>query len=132
MKTLNTLITVSHWVTTIHEQISSGSGVSTKATPYTKTGTRTQTAKNSSNVTLYSFTVKGTYTVNPGVSATCTASSYSHTISNSDWYLDSASASRTGNKAMATGTFKRKILFIVVETQVLSPTLTCDKNGNLS
>ena len=102
-----------------------------KAATYTKTGKATQTAKNGST-TLFSFTVHGTFTVNPGISATCTSSSYSHSITESAWSLDSASASKSGNKASASGTFKKKLLFITVDTMTLNLTLTCNANGVLS
>lgn len=118
-------------ITTIHEQASHTTGISTRATTYSKTGTKTQTGMNGSMV-LYSLSVTGTFTVNPGVSATCTESSYGYTINDSAWALDSASASRSGNKATASGTFKRTLLLITVETVTLNPVLSCDVNGNLS
>jgi len=118
-------------ITSIYEDISINKSSATKGTPYTKSGKRTQTAKNGTT-TLYSFTITGTFTVNPGVSATCTSSVPSHTIDHSDWSLSSSSASKSGNKALGTGVFKRTLLFFTVETQTLNLTLTCSTNGVLS
>jgi hypothetical protein len=114
-------------VTTIHEQVAPSS-----RSTYTKSGSKTQTVRNSSNVALFSYTVHGVFTVNPGISATCTSSTASHTIHDSAWSLASSTASRSGNRALATGVFNRRLLGIVVETRTLDLTLTCSVNGVLS
>ena len=118
-------------VTTISERIQSNYAYAAKAS-YTKTGSKTTTLKNG-NTVLFTFTVNGTFSYTPGVSATCTASSYSYSIgSGSDWKFDYGSANRSGNTAIADGHFYRKILFITVDTYNAHETLTCDSNGNLS
>jgi len=96
-----------------------------------KSGQKSYTAKNSSGQVQWKFTVKGSFTYT-GSSATCTSSSYTSSISNSEWSLKSASASKSGNKATATGTYIRKLLGITVDTKTVAPSLSCDKNGNLS
>lgn len=48
----------------------------TRAT-YSKSGQKTYTYKNADNKTQWRFTVKGTFSVNSRVSASCTAASYS-------------------------------------------------------
>lgn len=106
--------------------------IQTRGTTYTKSGTKTQTVRDSDGKALYSFTVKGTFTVNAGVSATCTSASYTYSITDDSWHFDSASTSKSGNKATATGTFKKKILLITTDTRSCTVTLECDKNGNLS
>jgi hypothetical protein len=114
-------------VTTITESIASN-----PRSTYTKSGTKTETIRNSSNEILFSLSVHGTFTVNPGVSAVCTSSRVSHTINSSAWSLHSSSASRSGNRAMATGLFQRKFLFVVVDSLQIDLTLTCSVNGVLS
>jgi len=108
----------------------------TKAIPYTtvyeKTGKKTYTAKNADKETLFSFTVHGTFSVNSGVSASCTKSSYSYSITNKAWELKSASATRSGNKAIANAEFIKKLVFVTVDTFDANIVLACDSNGNLS
>ena len=103
----------------------------TRATK-TITGSKTKTVKNGDGDVLYKFKVTGTFTVNEGVSATCTAVSCSASNLASGWSLDSSTKSKSGNKATATGVFKYTVLFITTTTQETTATLTCDKNGNLS
>ena len=102
----------------------------TRATK-TITGSKTKTVKNGDGDVLYKFKVTGTFTVNEGVSSTCTAVSCSASNLASGWTLDSSTKSKSGNKATATGVFKYTVLFIST-TQETTATLTCDKNGNLS
>ncbi len=82
--------------------------------------------------TLFSFTVHGTFSVNSGVSASCTKSSYSYSITNKAWELKSASATRSGNKAIANAEFIKKLVFVTVDTFDANIVLACDSNGNLS
>ena len=101
-------------------------------TVYTKSGSKTYTYKNSSGSVLWKFTVKGNFTVNSGVSATCTSTSYSTSNIASGWSLKTASTYASGNKAIGDATFEHKVLFIVTETRSCHVVLTCDVNGNLS
>lgn len=103
-----------------------------RASTYTKSGSKTYTAKNSDGDVLWKFKVNGTFSVNSGVSATCTSSSYSTSNLASGWSLKTATASRSGNKAIADGTFQKKVLLIVTRTEECRVTLQCDSNGNLS
>ncbi len=108
--------------------------VSQNQTRATKTvsGSKTKTAKNSSGSVLYKFKVTGTFNVNIGVSATCTAVSCSASDLASGWSLDSSSTSKSGNTANATGIFKYKVLGITTRTQETKASLSCDANGTLS
>ena len=115
-------------VTTTVTQIASNN--LTRATK-TITGSKTKTVKNSDGDVLYKFKVTGTFTVNEGVSSTCTAVSCSASNLASGWSLVSSTKSKSGNKATATGVFGYTVLFIS-KTQETTATLTCDKNGNLS
>ena len=107
---------------------------STASTYATKTvsGSKTTTGKNEDGEILWKFTLNGTFTVNTGVSATCTAASYSTSNLASGWSLDSASTSKTGNKAKADFVFKHKVLFVTTQTVEKSLTLTCSSDGTLS
>ncbi|MBQ8558684.1 MAG: hypothetical protein IJ439_01675 [Tyzzerella sp.] len=104
----------------------------TRATSYTKSGAKNYTAKDSNGNILWTFTVKGTFTVNSGVSATCTSTSYSTSNLSSGWELDSASTYASSNTAVGDATFKHKTLFITTDTKSCHVVLTCDANGNLS
>ena len=107
-------------------------GKTARANEYVRVGTKTNRLKNTSGEVLWTFTLRGQYDVVEGVSSVCTLASYSHSISDSSWSLDSASTTKSGNKAMASATFKKKLLFVTTETKTINLTLTCDKNGNLS
>ena len=93
---------------------------------------KSYTAKNSVGDTLFSFTIHGTFSINSGVSATCTKSSYTYSISSSAWQLKSASASRSSNKAIGDAEFIKKILLIKVDTLNPHVVLSCSNNGSLS
>lgn len=116
-------------ITTTITQLSSND--LTRATK-TITGSKTKTVKNGDGDVLYKFKVTGTFSVNEGVSATCTAVSCSASNLASGWSLASSTKSKSGNKATATGVFEYTVLFITTITQETTATLTCDKNGNLS
>lgn len=116
----------------VFEEIDNPNSIAPFATTYEKSGKKSYTAKNSDGETLFSFTVHGTFSVNSGVSATCTKSSYSYSVSSSAWELKSASSSRSGNKAIGDGEFIKKILFVKVDTLNAHVVLTCDNNGQLS
>ena len=103
----------------------------TRATT-TKTGTKTYTAKKSNGDVLFTFSVKGTFSVNSGVSATCTSSQVSHSITDDSWSCKDSSSSKSGNTAKGTATFIKKILFVTTDTKDVSISLKCDKNGKLS
>ena len=67
-----------------------------------------------------------------GSSATCTSSSVSVTIYDSAWYTISKSATKSGNTASASVTMGYKLLGITTNRVTVTPTLSCDANGNLS
>ena len=99
---------------------------------YEKSGKRTYTVTNDNQETLFTFTVHGTFSVNPGVSATCTKSSYSYAIADNSWKLENASSFCSGNQAIADAKFVLKILSITTKTYNAHVVLTCDANGNFS
>ena len=104
----------------------------TRATT-SKSGSKTYTGKTSDGEALWSFTVKGTFSVNTGVSATCTAASCSASIKNSNWTNTAKSVKKSGNQAIGNATFEKKLLgLITTESKTCKLVLTCDKNGKLS
>lgn len=115
--------------TTITQQINNG--ISPMATK-TVSGSKTRTVKNSDGDVLYKFKINGTFSVNVGVSATCTAVSCSASNLASGWSLDSSTTSKLGNTAKATGIFKYKVLLITTQTVEIPVSLSCDENGVLS
>lgn len=117
---------------TVYEDMNEKNDIIPFATTYEKSGKKSYTAKNSDGDTLFSFTVHGTFSINPGVSATCTKSSYSYSISSSAWELKSASASRSSNRAIGDAEFIKKILLIKVDTYKPHVVLSCSNNGSLS
>ena len=116
-------------VITVAERVTK---VADRATAYSKSGSKTYTMCNSGGDVLWKFTVHGTFSVNAGVSATCTNTSYSTSNIASGWSLKSGSSYASSNKAIGDGTFEHKVLFIVTETKSCHVVLTCDVNGNLS
>ncbi len=112
-------------------RVTEETSILTRATS-TKSGTKSYTARNSDGDVQWTFTVKGTFSVNIGTSATCTAASYSTSNIASGWSLDSASTKKSSNKAIGDATFKHKVLFVTTQTKDITVTLICDANGNLS
>lgn len=106
--------------------------VNSRATTYTKTGTKYYNLRNADGDILWTFKVTGTFSVTTGSSAVCTAASHTYTITNDSWNYVSGSSYKSGNKAIGHGEFNRKMLLITVEAKTCDVTLTCDVNGNLS
>lgn len=115
--------------TTITQQINNG--ISPMATK-TVSGSKIKTIKNADGDVLYKFKINGTFNVNVGVSATCTAVSCSASDLAIGWSLDSSTTSKSGNIAKATGIFKYKVLLITTQTVEIPVSLSCDENGVLS
>lgn len=95
-----------------------------------KTGSRTKNYKNSSGTTLWSVTVKCTFTYNGAVSS-CTSASYSTTCPGTNWSIKSASASRAGNKGTATATATYKPPSASSTNYTMSVSLSCSTYGEL-
>jgi hypothetical protein len=112
--------------------VSEESTALTHASEYSKSGSKHYVFTDKDNNELWRFTVHGTFTVNHGISATCTEDSYDIDISNSAWHNESASTYHSGNQAIGDAVFIEKILFITTFTQDCNVVLSCDSNGNLS
>lgn len=96
-----------------------------------KTGSKEAVYYDSNGSAEWKAVLTGTFSYT-GSTATCTASSCSVTIYNSNWYVVSKTASKSGNIASADVTMGKKLLGVTVTKVTDSITLTCDKNGNLS
>lgn len=96
-----------------------------------KNGSKSYVYHNSTGTSCWKATLNGTFTYT-GSSSTCTASSCSVTVYESDWSTSSKSATKSGNTAKASVTMVRKALGVTVDTKSASISLTCDTNGNLS
>lgn len=94
-------------------------------------GNKSYTYTASDGTTCWKATLSGTFTYT-GSSSTCTASSCSVTVYESDWSTSSKRATKSGNTAKASVTMVRKALGVTVDTKSASISLTCDANGNLS
>lgn len=95
------------------------------------TGTKTSTGYGEDGTAEWKAVLTGTFTYT-GSSATCTASSVSVTVYNSNWYTVSKSATKSGATASASVTMWYKMLGVTTKKVTVTPTLTCDANGNLS
>ena len=107
------------------------SSAPTRSASYSRSGSKYYIFYDQNKKELWRFTVYGTFTVNSGVSATCTESSYSITIYDDTWENESASVYHSGNQAIGHAVFIKKYLFFTVDTQNCNVVLTCDANGNL-
>lgn len=103
------------------------------ASTYTKTGTKTVTKYDSNSKILWRYVLSATFTVNEGVSATCTSASYTKTINNTFWKFSNGSAKKSGATANGKGKFTYKILWLFSgETVSIDINLTCNQYGVLS
>ena len=74
-----------------------------------------------------------TFKVTEGVSATCTAASFSAPIIYDDsWRYITNSVSKNGSSASGTITMKKYFLGLPIRTEKPTITVTCDKYGNLT
>lgn len=98
----------------------------------TKSGSKTDTVKDSNGNVLYKFKVTGTFAIYSNGNCNCTSATRSHTIVASGWSCKTSEAHTSGASAVATGTFVKKVLGITTASKDTTVTLTCDANGNLS
>lgn len=87
--------------------------------------------KNAAGKTMWTVTVKGSFTYT-GNSSKCTSASGSAYSSSSNWKVGAASASKSGNKAIAKVTATQYMGGTAVGSATKSVTLTCSPKGVLS
>ncbi len=102
-----------------------------RSAAYSVSGSKYYAYRANDNTEHWRFTVHGTFAVNSGISSACTESSYSYSISDDAWELESASSGSSGNQAIGEATFVRKLLLFTLESRDCGVVLTCDANGNL-
>ena len=106
--------------------------VSVGARSSSKSGSKKFNYYNNDDELLWTHVQKGTFTYEHGISSQCTSASYSYSINDSSWSLDSGSAWKSGNESKGTATFVKKVLFITTKTKEINTSLKCDVYGNLS
>ena len=97
----------------------------------TVTGNKINTFYDSEGNTKWKAVLTGSFTYT-GSSATCTTASVDVTIYDSNWYVISKSASKSGNTASASVTMGRKAAGVTLSKVNADLSLSCDANGNLS
>ena len=110
----------------------SDSGFNFKSKSSTKSGQKTTYYKSSSGVTLWSVTVKASFSYTYGKSSTCTSVTGSSASSSVAWKVSSASSKKNGNTATASATGYHYTNGALVESLSRSVSLSCDIYGSLS
>lgn len=118
----------SHMVITLYEN-----PVLTRGTVFYKSGGRVITLYDNNYNKYWEVDFDVTFKVDQGVSATCTAASFSAPkIYDSTWRYITNTTSKNGNKGSGTITMKKYFLGLPVRTESPSIAVTCDKYGNLT
>lgn len=97
----------------------------------TKSAKKTITHKESNGEVLWSATLKGTFSYT-GSSAICKSSSVTYSITNDAWKIASATATKSGNKALADIVAKKYTLGVPFKTIEKTITITCGNDGTIS
>jgi len=121
----------SYFVTTIDVDTSSSSSLLRSAAA-TCSGNKTVTYKSSSGSSLWSVTVKGSFSYVRGSSATCTSSTVSTSVYSASWKINNKYASRSGRTASATATGSQYMGGKAIGSITKTVSLTCSVNGVLS
>lgn len=116
--------------TTIIDTPIFSSGISTFSTAKTVTKTKTTRYKNQSGATLWSVSIKATFTYN-GSTSKCTSYSHSTTCPSKTWKIKSVSSSKNGNSATAKA-IATHFLDTISKDFTKSVTIRCSKNGTVS
>lgn len=115
----------SYYVTVIEEESSN------PALRTTATKSKTRTYYSASDVALWYVKVTGTFTYGNGTSK-CTSSTVTAQTYSSDWKIASKSASKSGNKAIATATADHYWMGAPLTSLTQTVTLTCSATGQFS
>lgn len=114
-------------VTSVYEE-----SVTARSSLYTKTGSKIDRRINAEGEELWSFTVSGEFRVIEGASVSCVSASCSSQVLHENWSCTQKSAAPSGSQAVANGQFQKTLLGIVLDTENVNVTLSCDQYGNLS
>ncbi len=96
-----------------------------------KEGSKTIYCKNSAGKTMWSLTVKGTFTYN-GSTSSCTSASASTSITDATWKITNKSSSKSGNTAKATATAICYLNGNPINSATKTVNLKCSASGKLS
>ena len=113
-------------ITSVYEDV-----VTNRSNLFTKAGSKVDRRISAEGEVLWTLTVSGEFRVIEGASVTCTSASCSTAIYNDNWNCTRKSASPSGNQAVANGVFEMRVLGIVISTENVNVTLSCDPYGNL-
>ncbi|MGN0408775.1 MAG: hypothetical protein ACI4E3_00005 [Candidatus Fimousia sp.] len=97
----------------------------------TVTKSKKATYYNKDGVAKWYIKVTGTFTYGNGTSK-CTNSTVTAASQSTTWKISSKSASKSGNKAIATATAKQYQNNSIIQTITKSVTLTCSSTGKFS
>lgn len=122
----------SYITTVLQEETSVASNLILRSTSLTKKGSKTVTYRDNNGDVCWEYILTGEFSVVEGTSVTCTNSTYTVNIYDSDWSFNNGSATKSVNVAYGVGTFKKKVLFITTKTVNIDISITCDVNGVLS
>lgn len=86
----------------------------------------------SDDTLLWEFRLIAQFEVIPGVSVACVYSNYVNFIYQSGWSFENGESHYSGAYAYASGTFKKKVMFITIDTRNVNLSLYCDIHGNVS
>ena len=103
-----------------------------RATSSTKSGQKTTYYKSSSGVTLWSVTVKASFSQTYGKYSTGTSVTGSSASNSAAWKVSNASTSKSGNRATATATGYHYEKGQLLSSYTRSVSLSCDIYGSLS
>ena len=96
-----------------------------------KEGSKTIYCKNSAGKTMWSLTVKGTFTYN-GSTSSCTSASASTSITDATWKITNKSSSKSGNTAKETATAICYLNGNPINSATKTVSLKCSASGKLS
>ena len=119
-------------ITLITKDVSTLSLALTNSTTFTKTGNKVVSCHDKKGNLEWEYTLFAEFSVVDGVSATCTSATYVQNIYANDWSFSNGNATKSGNTAYGIGIFKRKVLFVTVDTVNIDISISCDVYGNLS
>lgn len=97
----------------------------------TKSGNKVYEYYASNGELQWSAVLFGNFTYT-GATSSCSASSVSVTVYNTEWRLISKESNRNGNTAFGEVTMERVVLGVTISKITRNMSLTCDANGNLS
>lgn len=106
------------------------SGISTFSTTRSVTKTKTTSYKTAKGVTLWSVSIRASFTYN-GSTARCTSYSHSTTCPAQSWRIKSVSSGKSGNSATAVATATH-FIGNTSNDYTRSVTIYCSSNGTVS